>query len=457
MKHHKLITSWFSLLLALSLVVPIHVASAQVGTTGDGWQNIVNPDGTINTANVVDLGETKEPADWMPNIGEAQIDITKFPPIDFFAQPGEATYHRYMDKETGNIVVVPSASTLLYMSIYRDQSGLAQSSGQMFNGAAVPLEAPGMVINAILGNGVNMSDLIHKFNYDDPNAFFKDVASGKTNIFSLGLNKDVMNFLGALIDLSKSDKMLASAMLMYKPGACASALGGCPPELAELLNKKPKCEKEPCEPDPTQVIVPKCPSPEVKQGAITKSATYKDPKHPIVVGQDPEKRGVDLHFSVSVAPTIVIYYHLVEHNGGYCSVPITGENACPPGKWVGDKEPDFECVKDTRTYRESVLSANARASLTGGSRSWITGELAAKYPGAVVKHPDWAWANGSGSFQGDTFVWSLDIPRAQLADPGFYDLSISGMTSGTAVSGPRSFGGSGGQVGVYLMESTIIQ
>src|SRR5512146_2960397 len=144
MKPQKLINTLFSFLLILSIVVPMNVAKAQVGSTGDGWQNVVNPDGTINTDNVVDLGESKEPVTWMPNLSEAQIDITKFPPIDFFAQPGEATYHRYMDKETGNIVVVPSASTLLYMSIYRDQSGFAQSSGQMFNDAAVPIEATGL-------------------------------------------------------------------------------------------------------------------------------------------------------------------------------------------------------------------------------------------------------------------------------------------------------------------------
>lgn len=462
--------STLSLLIILSMLLsPVTSALAQDGGTGGNggqsdWAGFINADGTLRS-DLVDLGETHQEASWMPNLTDPNI-LNPFSDsfMDPYAQPGDATYHRYMDPNTGNIVVVPSASTLMFMAMNPDSSGLSASSGQLGTGAGAMLQGAGQ----ILAQQFNLDPgWLKSIGYEKPDQFFQSVIDGKTNIFTLPFSSYTTNFLSMLINGSKNEGNIYTSLLLYHPGACASMPGGCPPELAKLIEQQDPCKKpggcpkeDPC---PTHdwkckaVTPPKCAAPAVFPGKVSTSAKFVAPQHPIVVGQDPEKRGVDLIYTVTVPPTKVVYEELKEHTGGYCKVPIKGEESCPPGKWVGDKEPEFECIKHEVTYRESVLSASAKATLTGNSRSWITGELAARYPGASIKHPDWAWSNGSGGFQGDTYIWTLNIPKVQVADPGYYDMAINGMTSGTAVQGPRPFGGGAGQFGVYLLEATIIQ
>lgn len=460
---NKLFSS-FHLLIMLALILsPVQPVQAQDGSGQSDWAGFLNPDGTMRS-DLVDLGETQMEANWMPNLTGDFLDPFSDGFMDPYAQPGEATFHRYMDPASGNIVVIPSASTLLFMGANADASGLSASSGQLGMGAGLMLEGMG----AILAGNLNIDPgWVQSMGYRDPTAFMDSVLAGETNIFSLPFSQSLTNLISQLITGGAKEGNIYTAMLMYNPGACASMPGGCPPELAKLIEQQDPCKKpggcpkeDPC---PTHdwkckaVTPPKCAAPAVFPGKVSTSAKFVAPQHPIVVGQDPEKRGVDLIYTVTVPPTKVVYEELKEHTGGYCKVPIKGEESCPPGKWVGDKEPEFECIKHEVTYRESVLSASAKATLTGNSRSWITGELAARYPGASIKHPDWAWSNGSGGFQGDTFIWTLNIPKVQVADPGYYDMAINGMTSGTAVQGPRPFGGGAGQFGVYLLEATIIQ
>jgi hypothetical protein len=56
-----------------------------------------------------------------------------------------------------------------------------------------------------------------------------------------------------------------------------------------------------------------------------------------------------------------------------------------------------------------------------------------------------------------TYIWRLSQTHIQAEDPGYYSLSVSGRTSGTPVSAPRSFAVPAGQVGVYLIQTTIIK
>lgn len=43
----------------------------------------------------------------------------------------------------------------------------------------------------------------------------------------------------------------------------------------------------------------------------------------------------------------------------------------------------------------------------------------------------------------------------QVVDPGWYDLMISGTTTGTDITLPRLFTLTGGHFGVYLVETSI--
>jgi hypothetical protein len=460
MKNRLLSTFRFLVILAL-ILIPVQPTQAQDGSGQSDWAGFLNPDGTMRS-DLVDLGETQMEASWMPNLSGDFLNPFSDGFMDPYAQPGEATFHRYMDPATGNIVVVPSASTLMFMGANADASGLSASSGQLGLGAGLMLEGMG----TILAGQFNL-DLgwVQSMGYRDSNQFMQSVINGETNIFSLPFSSSLTNFIMQLVGGGINDGNIYTAMLMYNPGACASMPGGCPPELSELLKKLPcqgsdcPVDEDPCFPgDPKcDIKVPECAEPQVFPGIVSTSARYLAPDHPIVVGQDPEKRGVDLEFTITVPPTKVVYEELVEEEGGYCTVEISYEGFCPKDKWVGPEEPEFECVQHEVSYRESVVSAAARASLTANSRAWITGELASRYPGATIKHPDWAWSNGQGGFQGDTYIWRLTIPGVQVADPGFYSLDLSGLTSGTPVGPARNFGGAAGQFGVYLLEATIIQ
>jgi hypothetical protein len=71
-------------------------------------------------------------------------------------------------------------------------------------------------------------------------------------------------------------------------------------------------------------------------------------------------------------------------------------------------------------------------SLSKESRNWILNELSIRYPEAYLHHP-------SFSFNGGGCAWSASKNHVQVADPGEWNMLLSGRTSGTPVSGARSF------------------
>ena len=99
---------------------------------------------------------------------------------------------------------------------------------------------------------------------------------------------------------------LYTYMLMYTPGQCTGVPGGC------TAQNVPPAPPLPRNPPPAH-----CPGSSVHPGAISDGGSKTWPPYPLVVGQDPNKTGVNLSFHASVAPTIYTYY---------IQVPIT----CPP-------------------------------------------------------------------------------------------------------------------------------
>ena len=241
----------------------------------------------------------------------------------------------------------------------------------------------------------------------------------------------------------------------------------------------PPCTNPPCQaPTPQPTPMPptgKCPGPEVIPGKISAFASKDAPPYALVVGQDPAKRGVDLTYSFSIQPTL---YHtwawgIVDESTRCEYDPAGGYSGCPLGKYANGWRSWWEsspytyvnhqvvwgCVEHTTVYREGVRVIIPSANLSTGSISWITNDLAQRYPGAFLHHPKWSWGYagpGFGSFSGSTFIWNFSIKKVQVSDPGIYDLIVSGLTTGTPVSQPRSFSIRAGSMDVYLLETTII-
>ena len=135
-----------------------------------------------------------------------------------------------------------------------------------------------------------------------------------------------------------------------------------------------------------------------------------DPPYPITIGQDPDDRGVDIRGATARG----------------------GANRCPNG---APAKITSLAIQEVRLAPSSV--------------TWITGELARKYPGARVKGAYPFVPAYSASGQG-TPVASLAFHLDPL-DPGYYDVTIKATQSdGQCITAVI-------QVPVHLMESTIIQ
>jgi len=394
------------------------------------WGEVVDQSGNIRYDNLTDLGTIQESADWMPSIpGIGSI---------------QASYHEYQTPN-GNIVVLPTASTLFFMALNPQESGLTQSDSQLGMGAGMALEAPGLIKGML--QGYIDPAVITSMGYTNPDDFFTDVISGRQNLWSLG-GWDMTRFLYDLARSSLGDNSLYTMLLLYTPGDCANVPGGCP-QNASL---------------PTPPLLPSCSTPIVKSGAITVAAKKLAPSNPLVVGQDTAKRGVDLTWEVRVEPSVYIYGVSVPVMGKVCvSWDGKGTSNCTTSKGedgiLQQKIIRYDCELRTQLYPEGLKWVTPSASLSQTSRDWILNTLSIMYPNAYLHHPTFSFAGnpGTGSFQGNTFVWDFTQTHIQVADPGHFDLVVVGATTGTPVSSWRGFSKTGGQFPVYLEEAVIIQ
>lgn len=211
----------------------------------------------------------------------------------------------------------------------------------------------------------------------------------------------------------------------------------------------------------------------VEPGYITADAAKVSPEYPVVVAQDPDDLGVGLEYHVWVYPTTVYYekWGLMGHIQACvndlgdvidpdCEIdPLEkfkckDPGPCPEG-YKKEKTNIWGCKVEQLQYKEGIASLAPGASLTQGSQGWILGPLAVVYPGTYLKHPVFGFGvDAACQWQGDVCYWEHLEPSVQVEDPGWYDLIISGVTTGTTISPPRSFSFVLGQFGVYLIESS---
>ena len=423
---------FFALVILLALPAQVLAQSQNPPVDPNSmWGEVVNPDGTIRYDNLTDLGTIQQSANWMPSIP----GIGSLP----------ASYHEYQTP-SGNIVVLPTASTLFFMALNPQGSGLAQADSQLGLGSGMVLEAPG-IIKGMLQGYIDPATLT-SLGYTNSDDFFADVIAGKTNLWT-ALGPNTLNFLRSLADPSISDLSLYTMILLYTPGDCSRIPGGCP-QNARV-------------PSPPS-LPPSCSTTSVKSGAITVTAHKLAPSNPLVVGQDTAKRGVDLTWEVRVDPTVYIYGVSVPVMGKVCvSWDGKGTSNCTTSKGgdgiLQQVVVGYNCVQHTQIYPEGLKWVTPSASLSQTSRDWILNTLSIMYPNAYLHHPTFSFAGnpGTGSLQGNIFVWDFTQNGIQAADPGHFDLDVAGATTGTPVSSWRGFSKSGGQFPVYLEEAVIIQ
>ena len=423
---------FFALVILLALPAQVLAQSQNPPVDPNSmWGEVVNPDGTIRYDNLTDLGTIQQSANWMPSIP----GIGNLP----------ASYHEYQTP-SGNIIVLPTASTLFFMALNPQGSGLAQADSQLGLGSGMVLEAPG-IIKGMLQGYIDPATLT-SLGYTNSDDFFADVIAGKTNLWT-ALGPNTLNFLRSLADPSISDLSLYTMILLYTPGDCSRIPGGCP-QNARV-------------PSPPS-LPPSCSTTSVKSGAITVAAKKLAPLNPLVVGQDTARRGVDVIWEVTVGPTIYTYGVSVPVMGKVCvSWDGKGTSNCTTSKGedgiLQQKIIRYDCEQRTQLYPEGLKWVTPSASLSQTSRDWILNTLSIMYPNAYLHHPTFSFAGnpGTGSLQGNIFVWDFTQNGIQVADPGHFDLDVAGATTGTPVSSWRGFAKTDGQFPVYLEEAVIIQ
>jgi hypothetical protein len=404
----------------LTLVIVTLIASPLRASADDEapWSEILNPDGSIRWELLSDLGSVSEPADWM------DITLPGGMVVDL-----DATYHRYQTP-SGNILVLPSPATLFFMALNPTESGLAGAESMLGNGAAI--------LAMLVGPSLSTDQLtqLATMGYTDPQAFFQAVIDGQENIWS------IVNFtyLFDILRMSFNSGFLVNALLLYLNGVedCANIPGGC----AGLVID---CTDGDCGPE-TQV----CPAPTISQAPATLTIQKIAPENPLVVGQDPERRGADIQVSVSIPPVIFTWYRQVQ-DPPTCEYTADGDGeGCPgPGSqydndWVYTMEnnPNYEvvegeihCIQHVEILPEPITDIQANAQLSPESRYWILNDLASKYYEAYIHQPRFdllpGMATVNTSYGGNgTCTAEAFIPNVPFADPGAFDLRLWVYTAG---------------------------
>jgi hypothetical protein len=439
---NKLINLLFIFCCLALFFVPSSPVLAQSGNppavdTNSAWGEVVDGNGNINFAALTDGGVITQPADWMPSIpGIGNVN---------------AEYHVYYTP-SGNTVVVPTTTTYLFMAMNPQESGLSASvgalSGNAQNSSGYATDAA--FIAGILSGNQSISDYTGFLSAGFTNwgDFFSSVTSGQTDIWSFPAG-DTLNFLNDLtLTGLLQDGNYYTVLLLYPPDQCMHVPGGCTPEQLSLLAPPPTLVPEGPTPAPSA-----CPLPVVEQGRIVRSGQLVYPNFPLVVGQDPDKTGVDISVAVYVEPTI---------RRTWTAEPVTecrpGPNAngvtnCTTknGQAGHEKIVDWRCEEHVETYNECISFASTVLRLSDESKDWILNELSIRYPGAYLHNPRIALGTERSCSISETY------DHIQTADPGWWDITISGQTSGTPITAPRNFGGAAGRFSVWLKETAIVK
>ena len=135
-KHIFIIFTLFSGLFVSISPVVVHAQQQ------DPWAEVFNANGELQPG-MVDLGVTTETPSWM----NVQLPFNQSLNL-------EANYHRFQTP-SGNMVVLPSASTLFFMALHPQESGLSNSVGMVSNGHGAMIT----FLGSVAGNSIDWGRL----------------------------------------------------------------------------------------------------------------------------------------------------------------------------------------------------------------------------------------------------------------------------------------------------------
>lgn len=226
-------------------------------------------------------------------------------------------------------------------------------------------------------------------------------------------------------------------------------------------------------PGPTPI---ECPAPTVSQHSPTTELLYSEPPFPVVVGQGGS--GLEIVVRITSYPAIYRWWTREVEREEQCiwhGDSVTGEpdesycdcipnnpdaSGCWPGWAMEEVETREYCQEHSLAIPDPIVLSwcGGSAVLREASREWIETNLASKYPGARVHHPEWSvGCMGSPILTADKrYVLDATV-RFPFEDPGWYDVAMSGRTQGTQFTPPRSFGWAPSEPQpVYLLDTSLL-
>ncbi|MBI5031915.1 MAG: hypothetical protein HZB51_15400 [Chloroflexi bacterium] len=198
---------------------------------------------------------------------------------------------------------------------------------------------------------------------------------------------------------------------------------------------------------PTPIPQPLCPpDPENYGGTVTRTRVdppgvviNTQPANPIVVGQDPTKRGVDLNAVITVNACTLDWHYRVQEDYVWCgkaSCDCTKDNCEIRQRW---KEWDQTC---TEPY--PIAGVTIRGDLAADSVTYINGPMQSKYPGVKVQQGTLTFFPNSlarviSYIVDNPTTWSMQGLKYPLQDPGTWDVTVNIATQATTHCGPAQW------------------
>jgi len=246
----------------------------------------------------------------------------------------------------------------------------------------------------------------------------------------------------------------------------AGQAGGCGPISCGCRDSDCQAQEEPTStpplPTPTPTPPAGCPPPgEVRTFEFLTPPTISEipyrPNYPVVVGQDPQRTGFELHLVFTGGR----YEYKTQELEQWCGPDGAGmtqgryPDDCPDGEW------HWECPwRCAECYDDPLAAGQVRMRLADSAVQWIQGELASRYTGARLQEGlprIWQLPDVWGRMTYDTW-WRYapgypDRYSTGPVDPGVHGGKVVVWTTGTPRSGPqvveRAFA-----VPVYLKDTT---
>lgn len=359
---------------------------------------------------------------------------------------------------SGETLLVPTTETMLYWS------GMVGADGNPLNIAAETWRQEGITQGFFANENTDLIENTGEGKVEftwDAAEFIAKIQSGELDDFGT-MTKEQWNIL-----MQQSDEagFLITSMILI-PG-CAGDFG---------CDVGPMDGEEAAEePLPPEVVYypPQCPPPSVAFGDIIVGTDAPSgeggklaPDYPIVVGQDKERRGVDVTANVTVPPVIYTYFIPIprsevvcvrapQRDGGNCGAGVTNvsERWGNP-EWKAIERITYDCRKRVEVYTDYLAYVNISLVLSGPARAYIEGKLESVYPGAHVYQPifNLDFSGPGREIGGQRVFWEGIWEEIPIRDPGTWIVVISGATTGTEVSAPRTF-----SVGIGNFEVAVIR